>query len=84
MTAPPHATEHIIRQGRALVRVIEALSVIEPTGWFERAVVRLLVAGYRRRLRVIIGTTPAWVGEEILSASEHIGDRRAALWLSEN
>jgi len=27
---------------------------------------------------------PAWVAEEILSASERIGDRRAVLWFGEN
>lgn len=27
---------------------------------------------------------PSWVAEEILSALEHIGDGRAAVWMSEN
>jgi hypothetical protein len=30
-------TDHLISQGRALVRAIEALGTIEPTGPFERA-----------------------------------------------
>lgn len=30
-------TDRILRQGRALVRAIEALGTIEPTGPFERA-----------------------------------------------
>ena len=77
-------TDHIIAQGRALVRAIEALGTIEPSGPFERIIAGLLMAAYKRRLRAIIGAAPAWVGEEILSASERIGEQRAVLWLSEN
>ena len=33
----PDLTDLIITQGRALVRAIEALGTIEPSGWFERA-----------------------------------------------
>lgn len=76
--------DRVITQGRALVRAIEALGIIEPSGWFERALARLLLAGYKHRLRAIVGTVPAWVTEEILSASQHIGDDRAALWMSDN
>jgi hypothetical protein len=32
----------------------------------------------------IVETAPAWVGEEILSASQRIGDDWVVLWLSEN
>jgi len=32
-----------------------------------------------RRLRAIVEAAPAWVSEEILSASERIGDDRAVL-----
>jgi hypothetical protein len=32
----------------------------------------------------IVEAAPAWVGEEILSASKRIGDDRAVLWMSEN
>jgi hypothetical protein len=63
-------TDRILRQGRALVRAIEALGTIEPTGPFERALARLLMAADERRLRAIVETTPVWVGEEILSISE--------------
>jgi hypothetical protein len=77
-------TDRILRQGRALVRAIEALGTIEPTGPFERALARLLMAAYKRRLRAIVKVVPTWVSEEILSASEHIGDDRAVLWMSEN
>jgi hypothetical protein len=59
---------------RALVRAVEALGTIEPTGPFERALARLPMAAYKRRLRAIVASAPAWVGEEILSASERIGD----------
>jgi hypothetical protein len=39
--ADPALTDRILRKGRALVRVIEALGIIEPTGPFERAPARL-------------------------------------------
>ncbi len=48
---------------------IEAIGTIEQTGPFERALVAVL---------------PEWVSEEILSASQHAGDDRAAVWFGEN
>jgi hypothetical protein len=39
----------------------------------------LLLYAYRRRLRGIIELAPSWVAEEILSASQRIGDDRAAV-----
>jgi hypothetical protein len=65
-------------------RVIEALGTIEPTGPVERALARLLMTAYKRRLRAIVKVVPTWVSEEILSASEHIREDRAAVWMSEN
>jgi len=44
----------------------------------------LLLYVYKRRLRGIVEAAPPWVSEEILSASEHIADARAVLWMSEN
>ena len=46
----PDLTLRVIRQGRALVRAIEALGTIDPIGWFERAITRLLLAAYKRLL----------------------------------
>ncbi len=69
---------------RALVRAIETLGTIEPTGPIERVLARLLMAAYKRRLRAIVEAAPAWVSEEILSASERIRDDRAVLWRSDN
>jgi hypothetical protein len=66
------------------VRAIEALGTIEPTGPTERVLAGLLLAGYKRRLRAIVEAAPSWAAEEILSASEHISDQRAVLWMSEN
>ena len=80
----PNSTDRIMTQGKALVRVGEAPSPIEPSGPFERALAGLLLAGYKQRLRAIVETAPSWVTKEILSASEHIGDDRAALWVSKN
>ena len=77
-------TDRILRQGRALVRAIEALGTIEPTNRLERQWVRPLLYLYKQRLRGIVEAAPAWVSKEILSGSEHIEDRRAALWLSKN
>jgi len=78
------ATERTIEQGKALVRAIEALETIEPSGPIETAITWLLLKAYRRRLRAMVATAPAWVSEEILSASERIGDDRVVLWMSEN
>jgi hypothetical protein len=74
----------VLRQGKALVRAIEALETIEPTGPLERAMVWVLLQAYQRRLRGIVVLAPDWVGEEILGASQRIGDDRPAVWLSEN
>jgi hypothetical protein len=63
-------TDRILRQGKALVRAIEALGTIEPTGPFERALARLLMPAYKRRLRAIVKVVPTWVSEEMLSTSE--------------
>jgi hypothetical protein len=82
--ADPETTDRILRQGRALVQAIEGLSEIKPTGPIERVIAGLLLAAYRRRLRGIVEAAPAWVVEEILSASQRIGDDRAALWMSES
>jgi len=41
-------TNRTIAQGRALVRAIEALGTIQPTGPFERALTCLLMAAYKR------------------------------------
>jgi hypothetical protein len=76
----PEGAEHTIEQGRALVRAVESLGVIEPTAWFERAIARLLLAAYKRRPRAIIGAVPAWMGDRILQASERISDPEAALF----
>ena len=73
-------TDRIILQGRA----IEALGTIQPSGPFEHALARLLMAACKRRLRTIVAVAPTWVSEEILSPSEHIGDNRAVLRMSEN
>jgi hypothetical protein len=35
----PAVAETVIEQGKALVRAIEAMGTIHPTGWFERAIV---------------------------------------------
>jgi hypothetical protein len=62
----------------------ECLSPFETTNCLERHLARLLPHIYKRRLRGIVEAAPSWVTEEILSASERIGDRRAALWMSES
>ena len=75
MTATSETTtDRAIAQGRALVRAIEALGEVEPSSWFER----LLLAGYRRRLRGIIDAVPDWAKATILGVSA--GDKSAVLW----
>jgi hypothetical protein len=44
----------------------------------------VLLYVYKRRLRGVVAVAPAWMVEEILSASEHVGDDRAVLWFGEN
>jgi hypothetical protein len=80
----PDVVARTIRQGKALVRAIESLSTIEATGPIERFIVVLLLPAYKRRLRAIIGSAPAWMSEDILTASEHIEGERTAMWWSDN
>jgi hypothetical protein len=77
-------TKRILEQGKALVRAIEALETIDHTGPIERAIVWFLLEAYRHRLPAIVASAPAWVVEQILSASEHIDDDRPVLWMSDN
>lgn len=45
-------TEQVIRYGQALTNALRAFAVLEKeAGWFERALIRLLRATYRQRLR---------------------------------
>jgi hypothetical protein len=80
----PVLADRILRQDKALVRAIEALGTIDPSGPLERAAARLMLYAYKRRLRGVVEVAPPWMVEEILSASEHIGDDRAVLWMSDN
>ena len=84
MPDPADTTLRIIQQGKALVRAIEALTTIDSTGWFETAITRLLLAAYKRRLRAVVAVAPEWMVEEIVSASERVGEERKRVWMSEN
>ena len=56
-------TDRILRQGRALVRAIEALGTIEPSGQYEQALARLLQAVYNHQLRnavEFVSASPVW------------------------
>ena len=70
--------ERVIEQGWALGHAVEGFRVVELSGWFERMIAGLLLAAYRRRLKMIIATTPTWVGGRILSAAEEV--RQAVLF----
>jgi hypothetical protein len=83
-TSDPIHTDRIIAQGKALVRAIEALDTIEPSGWFERWQMRLLQTAYKERLRAVVAAVPDWVAEGMLSTSERIGEDRRAVWSGEN
>ena len=79
-----NSTERVLEQGKALVRAIEALETIDPTGQFESFITDLLVAAYRQRLRSIVETAPIWMSEEILGASERNEGREPVQWIREN
>ena len=65
----PALPDHILRQGRALVRAIEALDTIEPTGPFER--IGLPADGcLQAPPAATVKVVPTWVSEEMLSTSE--------------
>jgi hypothetical protein len=74
-----NVTETVIEQGKALVRAIEAMGMIHLTGWFERAIVGLIMAAYKQRLRAIVAAVPDWMTKKMLTASEHIGNDAAAV-----
>ena len=54
MIDPSEDIEHTVRQGRALVRAIEALEIIERLTFLEQIVIPLLVEWYRRRLAYLL------------------------------
>jgi len=54
----------IVAKGKALVRAIEALGTIEPSGAIERAAARLLLYAYKRRLRGVVEAALVWMVEE--------------------
>lgn len=66
-------TDHTIVHGRALVRAIEALGIVEFSDPFERAVAELFQAAYKRRLMEILEAAPSWTIEKILGASTASG-----------
>ena len=61
-------TDEIITQGRSLLRAIEALEAIVPSGQAESQLAEQLVGVYRHRLWELLKTALAWISEEILSA----------------
>ena len=75
-------TGRIIRQGRALVRAIEGISEIEPTGPVERFITWLLTS-YKQRLRAIVAGAPNWMIAEILSVGRRERDG-SVVWISKN
>jgi hypothetical protein len=62
-----NVAERVLEQGKALVRAIEALETIEPTGPIERAMVWVLFQAYRRRLRGIVELAPEWAASRPLA-----------------
>ena len=82
MKSQPQTTDQIIGQGQVLVRATEALETIKPTVPFERVQARFLLQANRGRLRTIVEAAPSRMGEEILSADQHIDEERSAVWLS--
>ncbi len=58
-------SEWLIAQGNALFRALDALECIEPEGWFERSMERLLRAAYRQRLDRIVELLPDEMADDI-------------------
>ena len=50
----------------------------------EQTLARPLIAAYKRRLRPIVPAAPSCAGDEILSATEAVRDKRPALRLTDN
>jgi hypothetical protein len=66
----------------ALVRAIDALETIEPTGPIERVQAWFLLQAYRRGLRGIVELAPEWVGEG-KGPNAHVGRGRGeSRWAS--
>lgn len=71
-------TEQIIRYGQALASALRAFVVLEKeAGWFERALIRLLRATYRQRLRYMVGDLPSEISEEFWQKLHHIAESKA-------
>ena len=65
--------EESIKQGRAMVRLIEAANILLPdAGQREADSLRDLTIRYQKRLRKMIAELPTEVSAQILAASEHI------------
>lgn len=63
----------VIQQGRAMVRLIEAVNVLLPeAGQREADLLRDLKITYQKRLRKIIVDLPLDISAQILVASDHI------------
>lgn len=77
-------TDSTIAQARELVRAIQALDSVECLDPFERAVAELFQAAYKRRLMEMVEAVPSWMADEIRSASQHIDDGPAPLWVTKS
>jgi hypothetical protein len=56
-------------KNQGVVRAIEGISEIDPTGPIERFMVRLLLYSYKQRLRAIVAAVPTEKSEGILRES---------------
>lgn len=74
----------MLRRDGTRIRTTVAPEATEPTEAIEKAMLWLLPQAHRQRLRAIIEAAPSWMGEEILSVSQAIGEKRAAVWMSED
>jgi hypothetical protein len=72
---PEWLTLPVTIQVYPLVRAIEALSTIQPSSPFERALARL---------RPILPAAPSCVADQILTATDAIRNKRPAPWLTDN
>ena len=71
-SASDELEQRVVAQGRAMVRLIEAIDVLlENSGsWRETALLKTAQRLYRHRLRELVAVLPPDVSAEILAASE--------------
>jgi hypothetical protein len=64
----------LLQQAKVLVQAVEVRETMYDTGWVERIHAWFSVQAYRGRLTGLMSLGPESLAEEILSASQRVGD----------